>query len=320
MMNALRSLVAFWLAPMPAERLAGVRIACGAYALWYLVPRQDMFHKIWRTDLAMFDPVGLAAILPATVPPTMMDAVYWLTLLAGVLFTIGLGHRVAGPTFGLLLLFMLCYRNSWSMIYHMHNALALHAVVLGITASADAWSVDALIGRRRGHDRPAESWRYGWPIMLVGAITIGPYLLAGIAKLAGPEGLAWASGESLRSQVAVNAIRYDVLYGSSQSALRMLYQHGWAFWLFGIGTFVLELGAPLALANRRLGRYWAIATWGMHWGIFFIMGIKFRHHLSGTAFASFFDLEKLPTILGHPLRRLALKPNLSEVTVRKTTG
>ena len=30
----------------------------------------------------------------------------------------------------------------------------------------------------------------------------------------------------------------------------------------------------------------------MHWGIFFIMGIRFRYQLIGIIFAPFFDVEK----------------------------
>jgi hypothetical protein len=53
----------------------------------------------------------------------------------------------------------------------------------------------------------------------------------------------------------------------------------------------IELGAPLALAHRGLGQVWALAAFGMHWGIYFLMGIKFRYQQSGLIFAPFFDLE-----------------------------
>ena len=55
---------------------------------------------------------------------------------------------------------------------------------------------------------------------------------------------------------------------------------------------VLELGAPLAIINRRVGVWWAVPTWLMHWGIFFIMGISFQHHMSGILFLPFFATEK----------------------------
>lgn len=318
------ALSGWWLTNMPAERLAGVRIVCGLYAIWYLLPRWDMFYDLWRTDSELFAPVGVARLLPGIIPSAgMLDTVYWVTVAAAILFTLGVKHRLTGPAFGLLILTLLSYRNSWSMIFHMHNGLVVHALILGLTKSADVWSFDALFNKRRRDPTQSKvSWQYGWPIMLIGAATISCYFLSGVAKVAGPEGFAWASGESLRAQVAVNAIRYDILLGSSASLFGTLYEQTWLFWAMGIGTLILELGAPLALANRRLGVAWVILILGLHWGVFFIMGIKFRYQMSGIAFASFFNLEKI-----NPLLRSAKRwagsfktssPSLAEPLVRSS--
>ena len=289
----LRGLGCWWLRPMPATRLGGVRIACGLYSLWYLLPRHGMFREIARTDAALFDPVGVTRLLPGPPPPEILDVVYWITVAGSVLFTLGWRHRWTGPIFASALLVLLCCRNSWSMIFHMHNALVIHALVLGVAPAADAWSIDALRRARRGAPRRGPSWRYGWAIMLVSAVTITPYLLSGIAKVAGPEGFLWASGEALRAQVTVNAIRYDVLVDGPAPVLTLIYEHAWVFWCMGVGTLVLELGAPIALVHRRVGAAWALATFMMHWGIYFVMGIKFRYQLSGLMYASFFDTERL---------------------------
>ncbi|NJM08483.1 hypothetical protein HC891_23340 [Candidatus Gracilibacteria bacterium] len=55
------------------------------------------------------------------------------TLLANLAFMLGIGHRVSGPVFAGLLLWLLSYRNSWSMIYHNDNVLVLHALILGFS-------------------------------------------------------------------------------------------------------------------------------------------------------------------------------------------
>ena len=289
----------WWFQPMPAKRLAAVRIAVGLYCLFYLGLRSSMFERIFRTSADLFAPVGLARVLDAPLPAPVMDGVYWVTLLLAVLFTVGAKARVVGPLFGLSLLALLSYRNSWSMILHMHNGLVVHALILGWAASSDAWSFDAWRESRNGAaGPPADSWRYGLPVMLVAATATISYFLSGVAKLAGPEGLAWASGEALRAQVSVNAIRYDILTPIGSAPLFvLLIEQTWLFWLMGLGTFVLELGAPLALAHRKVGKLWALATFGLHWGIFFIMGIKFRYQMSGAAFVAFFDGEKVTDIL-----------------------
>ena len=54
-----------------------------------------------------------------------------------------------------------------------------------------------------------------------------------------------------------------------------------------MGTPILELGAPLALLGHRLRYAWALGTFGMHWGIWAIMGITFWYHLTGLAFLPF---------------------------------
>ncbi|MGH7454288.1 MAG: hypothetical protein ACRENG_23235, partial [bacterium] len=66
------------------------------------------------------------------------------TLAANIAFIFGWQHRYTGPLFGGLLLALLCYRNSWSMIYHSDNALVFHALILGVAPAAEAWSLDAL--------------------------------------------------------------------------------------------------------------------------------------------------------------------------------
>jgi hypothetical protein len=57
-------------------------------------------------------------------------------------------------------------------------------------------------------------------------------------------------------------------------------------------SIVVELFAPVALLNRRLGMLWAVNAFGMHWGIFFIMSITFRYQMAGFIFLSFFPVER----------------------------
>jgi len=73
-----------------------------------------------------------------------------------------------------------------------------------------------------------------------------------------------------------------------------------------IRSLVLELGAPLALVGRRVGKAWAIGMWGFHVGVLAIMAITFAYPLSGIAFAPFFWVEALvrrfPFVRGESIR------------------
>ena len=99
-----------------------------------------------RCHRPLFEPAGLAALLSAPVPVRLFQVIMAVMLLANVAFILGWRFQFTGPLFAGLLLWVLCYRNSWSMIYHTDNLLVLQAIVLGLTRSADALSLDA-----RGH-------------------------------------------------------------------------------------------------------------------------------------------------------------------------
>ena len=274
---------------VPARRTGLVRAAVGAYTLHYLARRRRMFREVVRTDPALFAPVGPARPLRRPVPPAVADALNDATLASTALFTLGVGGAPVRWAHSALLTWTLSYRNSWSMIFHSDNLLVLHTIALAAGRSSDAVSVDALIGGRR----PADHARYAWPLELMNATSAAAYLLPGIAKVAGESGWGWVRGDGLRRQVAVDGLR-KVVYGSRVAPLAgRLYPHRELFTAMAVVSLVVELGAPLALADRRLGRLWAPAAFAMHAGILGVMGIRFRYQLAGVAFLAWFDVERL---------------------------
>lgn len=72
----------------------------------------------------------------------------------------------------------------------------------------------------------------------------------------GPLGRQWLSGKSLRSQIAVDALRKDLLGSGASPLAHALYPRTALWRAAAAGTMVVELGAPLALASPRLGRTW----------------------------------------------------------------
>ena len=293
-MKFFRFLHRIWFAAAPPERLAILRISSGGFSLWYLWTRFDMFERMATSGSSNFRPVGVLEGMPTP----LNDETYWwfavIVMVFNALYILGVKHRFTGPVFALMLLLFLTYRNSWGMIYHSRMAVVLHVFVLGITASADALSFDAWwkYGRRR-LSVPSAHWQYGWPVVLICALTAMTYFLAGVAKVAGELAVAWADGSAMRSQVAVDALRKVVLGSEAPELFVKIYKHTWLFLIMGIGTLILELGAPFVVLNRKIGKLWAIGTWLMHWGIYFIMGITFRYQMTGLIFLPFFDVEKL---------------------------
>src|SRR5438874_3574457 len=146
-------LEAFWFPEAPAARLAVLRILIGAFALWLVATEYSTWVDVGRTGPDLFEPVGVARLLHHPLPPEANQALITATVVAGVLFILGWRHRFTGPVFAALLLWVISYRMSWSMIYHSLNLVVLHVLILGIAPSADALSLDAR--RRTGVGRGA---------------------------------------------------------------------------------------------------------------------------------------------------------------------
>lgn len=276
---------------LPPERLALLRILVGSFILFYVGSRFEMLTTLAVSDAQLFEPVGLATVLTAPLNPAVFQGLLVATLVANITFIAGFFHRVLAPLFGFLLLCLLCYRNSWSMIYHSDNVMVFHVMILAIAPSAAVISIDAWRAARRGE--PAPGWRFGWPVQLMCIVTTISYFVAGVAKLAAQSGWAWAHGESLRSQIAVDGLRKELLGSGAPDLVFILHDEVLLFTFIGIISLILELGAPFALIHRRVSQFWALSAFGMHWGIYFLMGILFRYQLAGLIFLPFFPIERL---------------------------
>lgn len=288
------SIQKFWFAPAPPQRLALLRIATGGFALWYLLSRFEMLQRIASSNSSNFEPIGILKWMDVPIEPEVFYFISLALIGLNIAYILGWNFKYTGPIFAIALLFFFTYRNSWSMIYHNRNALIVHVLVIGWVASADALSIDAWRKKIKNGIRPLrEHWRYGWPIRLICAATLIAYFLAGVAKLANDLAIEWASGSAMRSQIAVDAIRKEILGTDAPMLFDWIYPYTWLFLVMGVMTLVLEVGAPFVLFRKRLAMIWAILTWLMHWGIFLLMGIRFRYQMTGIIFLSFFDIERL---------------------------
>ena len=285
-MRVLRYLDSQFFAPAPAERLATVRVLTGAFAVIYLIARANVLGD-FRMQPGRFVGVGLARVLSGPVPAWLQLVLFGLCVVSGVLFTLGVRYRVAGPVFALLLLWVTSYRNSWGMVFHTDNLLVVHVIALAFSDAAHALSWDA-----RGRVPQTDASRFGWPLRLLMALTALAYLLAGVAKLK-IAGLSWTDGEVLRDHIAYDALRKSQI-GSLYSPLAAyLVQLDWPYPVLSWLTLLLELGGPFVLFSRKLRAAWAAGLWSFHLGVLISMVIAFPYPLSGVAFAALFRAERL---------------------------
>jgi hypothetical protein len=287
------AIVRWWFRPAPAERLAALRIVVGGFAFLYMTTRLGLFLGYGHFPARDFVPLGVTRLLDRPLAAGAHTAIVVITIVLALMFVLGVCYRVTAPLFAFALLWVLTYRNSWSIPFHTENLLALHVIVLALAPAADAWSLDAS-RRQRDLGAPAPSEAYGWPLRLMAALTCLTYVLAGIAKLR-LGGMAWAEGEFLRDQVAVDNLR-KVLLGSDPSPLAApILEHPWLFEVMAIATLVVELGAPLALVGERVALVWSLMAWGLHVGVLALMAIVFPYPLLGLAYAPFFPVDRAIT-------------------------
>ena len=305
----LRAADARWRADLPATRLAALRCLIGGFATIYLAIR--VVHLLSFVDFAAasFAPVGVVSLLAAPLPPALVILPVLLALPLGLAFTLGWRFTVTGPAFAAVLLWVLSYRNSWGMIFHTENLMVAHVIILGLTRSADAWSLDA----RRRPPGP-QPHAHGWPVRLLAVVTVATYLLAGVAKLR-LSGLEWVSSDLLRNYIAYDNLRKLEL-GDTHSPLGgALVARPALFPPLAALSLLLELLAPLALLGPRLARLWSLGAFAFHLGVLAVMAIFFPYPLLGLAFAPLFAPERLP--LWRWLRLAPLHPGPEPVALAR---
>ncbi len=281
-------LLDWWQRPVPAGRLAALRVLVGAFAVVFLLVRGRSLAGVGGFPSEQFEPVGLASLLAQPLPPAVVTASVVLAIASGLGFTVGAWFKVTGPVFALLLLWVTTYRCSWGMVFHTENLLCLHVGLLAASPASDAYSLDAR-GRDGAGDAPSPD--YGWAIRAMSLVTVVAYFLAGVAKLK-LAGAPWLGGELLRAQIAYDNLRKLEL-GTQVSPLGpWLVRHRGVFPYLAVMTMFVELGAPLALLHRRVAWAWAIAAWCFHIGVLLLMSIGFAYQLSTVAYLSLFPVER----------------------------
>lgn len=293
----------------PPERLAALRVVAGVFTLGYFVIRLPVFLQLRERAPEGFDGVGMLAPFSAPLGSTIVTILVVATIASGVAFIVGGWFRLSGPTFALGMLVLTTFRGSWGQLLHFENLMVLHLIVLACSPAADVWSLD---GRRRSRSpgTSESSARYGWPIALVGLVTVVTYMIAGIAKLR-YGGIDWIVGDTLRNHIAYSAARLDLLGGTPAPAAEFAVRHAWMLPPLAAVSVVLELAAPVAFLGPRIRNGWVTATWLMHGSIFLLMFVGFPSPLFGVAFAPFFHLERIARLPEKCARLIGCLPLLN---------
>jgi len=253
-----------WLAaPVPARRLASVRIGlCGVLAARLAT---GPYLELAGQPAALFRPISFLRVLDAMPPRGPVLVLQALGVAAALLATVGLATRVTLPLAWLAALPLMAMTSSLGKTAHNDVLLLLALVPLLPAPAGAAWSLDAL---RRGGPAPAAV--PGWPLRAAMLVVAGAYFFSGLAKLlhAGP---AWALSDNLRW----------VLYASSDAqpapnaAALFVAARPWLARLLATATLALELAVPVVLVRPRLTRVIVPALVALHAGIWVTMRLNY---------------------------------------------
>ena len=170
-------------------------------------------------------------------------------------------------------------------MFHTENLVALHLIVLALApAAGDVWALGA-----KGPRPSAAATR--WAVRSMAVLTVGTYLVAGIAKLR-ISGWDWVDGDVLRHQVAFDNARKDLVGAPSAPLASAFLRQSWLLIPASVATMFVELLAPLALAGRRIAAVWATTAIGFHIAILAVMAIAFPYHFIGIGLMPLLPAER----------------------------
>lgn len=254
-----------------ARRVAAVRFGlCGLLA--FRLARGN-YASVAGQPRPLFQPASYMRLLsqmPGHGPTVALQAIgATAAVLAAVGFLTGLSLPAAFVS-SLVLNGML---NSTGKVIHNDVLLTLCLIPLLVAVRhlSDAWSVDALLRRRRprstGLRRGAA---YGWPIHTAMAVVALAYFFVGFQKLR-YSGIEWFTSDNLRWILYASSDRQADPNGLALFvADRPLLAH-----LLAAGTMATELSFPLCLAFPRLRWFFIPAVITMHVGIRLAMGLDY---------------------------------------------
>lgn len=289
--------------PVPAHGLVVLRIGLGGVLFLAYLLRWPWVDALYGPEgfagYAYFQrfpesgPVGWPGVqhfdwLQQVPSAAAIWALYLALLLSSLCFAAGVRPKLTG-TVALVLHALFLGRNpgaTWGWATMMEPFLAY--AILG--SDGRLGSLPGWLRRRRGTDAEAEDWTLpAWPLRIV-QVHVACSFLALWSRI--DEG-SWLSGQMLAvALVGREFSRLDIDWVPFLGALE----------LAGIAALILELGAPVALWIRPIGKYWALALMGMFLVLVCTTSVGWWDFMMLVALATFLPTEWLARFVGPPRR------------------
>lgn len=264
--------------PDSAEALGAVR--AGAFGFVLCEVLLTSFQDLGRLPVTVLRPTGVMRLLPWSfyerlLTPASMSAFKWLFAAALLAAAAGALTNVSTKTAALMFLFYQGLLRSFTHFNHDEMPAAYILIVLAFVPCGDAFSFDALTGRRRA--RAVASWIYGYPILLARLLLAWSYFTSAVIKLR-VAGLGYLSADNLPTLAVSNSL--DNMHDTHFRA--GLWLPAYREYTTPLVALVVlwELSFPLTVWFPRARAVILTAGVLFHVGTLVFMNIFFPYHLA----------------------------------------
>jgi uncharacterized membrane protein YphA (DoxX/SURF4 family) len=273
---------AYWFPTTTTRNLALCRIVAIAAQLFWFFPSLPKQINLLEKNSQFIEPQlfirSIAAILPRDVffTPSTFTALYWITVVAGILALVGLFTRVSIFVFALGTWIFVAHLYSYADYHHPEAVFAIFLMVLAFAPSGASLSLDARLRRHRsrgkGAEEPGSTDMASWPLKLAHVLLALTYFSTGITKVifGGP---AWVNGYTLQSYLFADGIRRGLPLGLWMA------QHHTLCVLLSVFTVLFELFFFVSLVLPRTAPFFFVNGILFQIGLFLAAGHPFFQHI-----------------------------------------
>ena len=277
----------YWFPTTTTLSLSISRIVAVAAQLFWFFPNLDYNLNLLVNNTEFMDPQPLIRAISAIVPravfftPTVLTAIYWITVVAGITALVGLFTRTSLFVFALGIWFFVSHAYSYADIHHNEAVFCIFLLALAFAPSGKSLSLDALTRRRRARlvsnsaEESKESERVDtamWPLKLAHVLLAMTYFSTGMSKLI-DGGPAWMNGYTLQIYTFGDAMNREIPFG-----IWLAQQHTLAIGL-SVFTILIETFFFVSLILPRTAPFIFIGALLFQIGLFVTAGHNFFQHM-----------------------------------------